>query len=171
VWSGNGLRVSVSESLVLKTWSDRIGGYGQNQLWWTQIRIRKFLICRTKALWRFLRDIGYVSRMNVCHTNWATGTCSNEHLDAWDLLLEKNKEHSFLKKMITPGESKDSYPQTATKAGLHPKKMMLCIWWDIEGIVYYELLSEKPSIPPNTASNLTVWRRSFSRSIQNLPSW
>jgi len=26
------------------------------------------------------------------------------------------------------------------KAGLHPKKVMLCIWWDWKGVVYYELL-------------------------------
>jgi len=37
-------------------------------------------------------------------------------------------------------------PLTAPKAGLHPKKVMLCIWWDWKGIVYYELLSHNQTI-------------------------
>jgi len=32
---------------------------------------------------------------------------------------------------------KDSCLQTAAKAGFHPK-VMLYIWWDIKGVVYYE---------------------------------
>jgi len=35
---------------------------------------------------------------------------------------------------------------TAPKAGLHPKKVMLCIWWDWKGIVYYEFLPHNQTI-------------------------
>ena len=31
-------------------------------------------------------------------------------------------------------------PPTTPKAGLHPRKVMLCIWWDWKGVLYYELL-------------------------------
>ncbi|XP_011859348.1 PREDICTED: histone-lysine N-methyltransferase SETMAR-like [Vollenhovia emeryi] len=41
--------------------------------------------------------------------------------------------------------------QTVAKAGLHPKKVMLCIWWDWNGIVYYELL------PPNQTIDSTKY--------------
>jgi len=37
-------------------------------------------------------------------------------------------------------------PLTAPKAGLHLKKVMLCIWWDWKGIVYYELLPHNQTI-------------------------
>lgn len=37
-------------------------------------------------------------------------------------------------------------PSTSTKASLHPKKIMLCIWWDWKKIIYYELLPEKQTI-------------------------
>jgi len=37
-------------------------------------------------------------------------------------------------------------PLTAPKAGLHPKKVMLYIWWDWKGIVYYELLPHNQTI-------------------------
>jgi len=35
---------------------------------------------------------------------------------------------------------------TAPKAGLYPKKVMLCLWWDWKGIVYYELLPYNQTI-------------------------
>jgi len=51
-------------------------------------------------------------------------------------------------------------PLTTPKAGLHPKKVMLCVWWDWKGILYYELLpnnetinSEKFPIRRNEDSN------------------
>ena len=37
-------------------------------------------------------------------------------------------------------------PATKPKAGLHPKKVMLCIWWDWKGVLYYELLPENQTI-------------------------
>ena len=33
-------------------------------------------------------------------------------------------------------------PSTTPKASLYPKKVMLCIWWDWKGVLYYELLPE-----------------------------
>ena len=32
------------------------------------------------------------------------------------------------------------------KAGLHPKKIMLCVWWDWKEILYYELLPNNETI-------------------------
>ena len=40
-------------------------------------------------------------------------------------------------------------PPTKPKAGLHPKKLMLCIWWDWKGVLYYELLPENQTIDSN----------------------
>jgi histone-lysine N-methyltransferase SETMAR len=30
--------------------------------------------------------------------------------------------------------------------GLHPKKLLLCVWWDLLGVVYFELLNEGETI-------------------------
>ena len=40
-------------------------------------------------------------------------------------------------------------PPTTPKAGLHPKKVMLCIWWDWKGVLYYELLPGNQAINSN----------------------
>ena len=36
--------------------------------------------------------------------------------------------------------------QTVGKLGLHPKKAMLCIWWDCKGPIFYELLKMNETI-------------------------
>ena len=40
-------------------------------------------------------------------------------------------------------------PQTTPKASLHPKKVMLYIWWNWKGVLYYELLPENQTINSN----------------------
>ena len=40
-------------------------------------------------------------------------------------------------------------PPTTPKAGLLPKKVMLCIWWDWKGVLYYELIPENQTINSN----------------------
>ena len=40
-------------------------------------------------------------------------------------------------------------PPTTPKAGLHPKKVMLCIWWDWKGVLYYKLFPENQMINSN----------------------
>ena len=44
-------------------------------------------------------------------------------------------------------------PPTTPKAGLHPKKVILCIWWDWKGVLYYELILENEKINSNKYSS------------------
>ncbi|KAF2348156.1 Transposase type 1, partial [Trinorchestia longiramus] len=37
-------------------------------------------------------------------------------------------------------------PLAIPKVDLHPKEVMLCVWWDWKGILYYELLPSNQSI-------------------------
>jgi len=43
-------------------------------------------------------------------------------------------------------EKRNEPPLVTPKAGLHPKKIMLCVWWDWKRILYYELLSNNETI-------------------------
>ena len=40
----------------------------------------------------------------------------------------------------------DEPPQTTSKAELHEKKIMLSVWWDWKGVVFFELLSRNQTI-------------------------
>jgi len=39
-----------------------------------------------------------------------------------------------------------SRPQTVAKPGLHPKKVLLSVWWDWKGVLHYELLQPNQTI-------------------------
>jgi len=103
-----------------------------------------------------------------------------------DLLLKRNENCPFLKWMIT-GEKwiiynnsnnnvqrKRSWGKKINRHKPHRskisiKEVMLCIWWNCKGIVYYELLCNKTRwlIPRNIVPNWTVWRQQLTKSIQN----
>ena len=88
-------------------------------------------------------------------------------------LLSKRNRHRFLQQIVTGDEkwvlyvnhtrkrqwlNPEDLPEPEPKNDLHPKKIMLSIWWDYEGIIYWELL------PPNT----TVDSKVYCQQLQNL---
>ena len=44
---------------------------------------------------------------------------------------------------------RDEPAQSTSKADIHQKKVMLNVWWDFKGIVYFELLPRNQTINPN----------------------
>jgi len=76
-------------------------------------------------------------------------------------LYKRNEETPFLKQVMTGDEKwiiynnverkrsrgkRNEPPLAIPKAGLHSKKVMLCVWWDWKGILYYELLPNNKTI-------------------------
>ena len=60
-------------------------------------------------------------------------------------------------------------PKTTPNAGLHPKKVMLFIWWDWKGVLYYELLLENQMINSNKyCSQLDQLKAALYRKRQKL---
>lgn len=101
-----------------------------------------------------------------------------------ELLLQRQQRMGFLHRIITgdekwihydnpkrkpslvkPGKAGPSTP----KAKIHGSKVMLCIWWDMKGVVYYELLKERETITGQ------VYRRQLMTLQQALaakrPKW
>jgi histone-lysine N-methyltransferase SETMAR len=58
--------------------------------------------------------------------------------EKWVLYVNKERKRQWL----SPGQR----PVLTAKPGLHPKKVMLCVWWDIKGVVHYEVLEPNQTI-------------------------
>ncbi|GFS57554.1 mariner Mos1 transposase [Trichonephila clavipes] len=72
-----------------------------------------------------------------------------------EVLAKRNEINPFLLRMVTGDEKWVTYDnivrkrswskcgeavQTVAKPGLTARKVLLCVWWDWKGIIYYELL-------------------------------
>jgi histone-lysine N-methyltransferase SETMAR len=58
--------------------------------------------------------------------------------EKWVLYVNTERKNQWL----TPGQS----PIPTSKTGLHPKKVLLCVWWDICGIIHFELMPQGRTI-------------------------
>lgn len=82
------------------------------------------------------------------------------------------KRKNFLSKIVTGDEkwvfydnpsnrkqwlSEGQDPQEVPKRNIHGKKLMLCVWWDQKGIIYYELL------PSNQTINAKLYQDQLKR--------
>ena len=78
-----------------------------------------------------------------------------------EMLLERQKKNLFLYRIVTGDEkwiyydnpkSKKSYvkpgppAKSTAKPNIHGAKVMLCIWWDQKGVLYYKLLKSGETI-------------------------
>ena len=79
----------------------------------------------------------------------------HNRVDYSQLLFSLHRTHDWLRNLITGDEKWCLYVnvkgrrqwlkrgQAPKPTGLHPQKMMLCIWWGVKGVMYWELLQEK----------------------------
>lgn len=106
---------------------------------------------------RHLKSLNYVNRYDVWIPHQLTEKNVMRRIEVCNSLLLRNLEDPFLKRTITGDEKwivfdnpkrkrswqkRNEAPKTIAKAGLHSKKVMLCIWWDWQGVIYYELLPQ-----------------------------
>ena len=111
-----------------------------------------------------LHKAGYVKKRDSWVPHELTERNRLDRYDACAALLQRSEREPFLRNLITGDEKwvlynnvspssswvlKGSAPQATAKAGLHPKKVMLSIWWDMKGVVFFELLEPNQTI--NTA--------------------
>ena len=110
---------------------------------------------------RCLKKMGMVSNLNVWVLHELTECNRLERTTACMTLLARNKYEPFLKRLVTGDEKwilyenperkrswsqRNQPPQRCAKSGLHPRKVLLCVWWDYKGILYFELLSSGDTI-------------------------
>ncbi len=79
----------------------------------------------------------------------------------YNSLITRQKREPFLHRIVTGDEkwvpyvntkrktqwlSPGQQPVPTAKPGLHPQKVMLCVWWDSVGIVHFEVLEPNQTI-------------------------
>ena len=76
-------------------------------------------------------------------------------------LLRRHEKERFLNLIVTGDEKwivyqnverkrqwvdQNTTPKTTARAGLHPRNILLSVWWDISGIFYFELLDPNETL-------------------------
>lgn len=130
----------------------------------TTREIAEKLDISNSTVYLHLQQLGYVNKLDV----WVPHELKEIHLtkriNICDSLLNRNQNDQFLKRIITGDEKWIVYdnvvrkrswikqnepPQSTSKANIHQKKIMLSVWWDYKGIVYFEMLPRNQTIDSN----------------------
>ena len=84
------------------------------------------------------KRVNYCQHLLSFHRNftWLDNLITGDK--KWVLYTNVTRKRQWLK----PGQAAKATP----KAGLHPQKRMLSIWWSVHGVLYWELLPEKATI-------------------------
>lgn len=107
-----------------------------------------------------LHTLGMVSKLQQWVPHDLSENDRHRRAEAAASLLSYRRTDAWLDSIVTGDEKwclyvnvkrkrtwtkKNEPPQPQPKQGLHPRKVMLCVWWDSRGMILYELL------PPGTS--------------------
>jgi len=110
---------------------------------------------------KHLKCVGLVKKLDIWVPHELKEIHLTQRINICDMHLKRNETDPFLKRIITGDEKwvvysniirkrswckHDEAAQTTLKAELHQKKIMLSIWWDYKGVVYFELLPRNQTI-------------------------
>ena len=110
---------------------------------------------------RHLEKLGKVSKLGVWVPYKLSERNKADRMSIATSLLSRENNDPFLKKIITGDEKwityenivrkgqwldKDQPPLPDPKANIHGKKILLCVWWDRQGIIHHELLNRNETV-------------------------
>lgn len=126
----------------------------------TTRELAKAFDCGNATIWRHLRKLGLTNKWNI----WVPHVLSPKHEETRyqisQHLLYRQIAKPFLDKLVTGDEkwvlfcnkgkkrgwSEPGVPLARPKPDRFGKKLLLCVWWDISGIIYHELLPDGETV-------------------------
>ena len=111
-----------------------------------------------------IQRLGLVKKLDICIRHDLKEIHLTKRSNAYDLHLKRNRLYPFFERIITGDEKwivynnvdrkgswskHDKPPQTTSKAELHQKEIMLSVWWNWKGVVFFELLPRNQTINSN----------------------
>jgi len=124
------------------------------------------LDCAPQTVLNHLNALGKVQKLGAWVPHELTQSTRNQRVTTCASLLARyrraaNQQRPFLPLIVTGDEKwvlyinmkqrkewvdKDQQATPRVKQNLHPLKTMLCVWWGMEGIIYWELLERNQTI-------------------------
>lgn len=108
-----------------------------------------------------LAEMGKVSKLGTWVPHELSRNNKDDRITACSALLLTHIREPFLERIVTGDEKwvlyinplrkrqwcdKTQVPTPHPKQGRHPRKVMLSVWWDIRGIIYFELLPRNATV-------------------------
>ncbi|XP_018058409.1 PREDICTED: histone-lysine N-methyltransferase SETMAR-like [Atta colombica] len=122
---------------------DQIKTLIENNLRYTIRKLAEMLNMSKSIIHEHFVKLGYINHFYVWIPHDLTEKNLMDRISICNSLYKHNEETPFLKQILG---KRNELPLATPKADLHPKKVMLCVWWDWKGILYYELLSNNETI-------------------------
>lgn len=130
----------------------------------------KLAVCQ-KTVCNRLHALGKVQKVGKWVPHKLSEINAANRLSTCVSLLTRHKTKSFLWRIVTGDEKWIYYdnpvsrkqwlgpseePLHVPKPEIHRKKTMLCVWWDQQGIIYYELLEPRETVNASLYSQQLV---------------
>jgi histone-lysine N-methyltransferase SETMAR len=129
--------------------------------------------CAHATIVRHLQSTGKVQKLGVWVPHILTQDNKNQRVAICASLFVRQHHQSFLSRIVTGDEKwclyvnfkliPDKQATPCPKPDLHTRKIMLCIWWDMKGIIHYELLERNLTV---TADRCCQQLRRLGQTIQ-----
>lgn len=130
--------------------------------------MEKMMGCSYHTIYNHLLQLGFVLKFGVWVPHQLSEDQKLQRVAICSSLLSRKSDHEWIKQIVTGDEKwvlyvnhtrkhqwvqRDSTPEPDCKGDLHPKKVMLSVFWDYKGIIWYELLNDGTTINANVYSN------------------
>lgn len=120
--------------------------------------------CSQYTICYHLKQLGFVSKLGALVPHELSKSQRQNRVEVCEKLLTFKRTFEWLDNLVTGDEKwvlyvnhtskrswvpSDQVPEPTAKPELHPKKVMLCVWWDVHGVVYWELLPTNTTVTAN----------------------